>query len=438
MSEPTTDVTDPIPGLLDPFADALAIPHRPIRLVGSDGTEHRFETERIDVGSHARNDLCVEEEGVSRFHARITIAGGKVLVEDLGSMNGTFVDGVRVERAYLTAGSVLSLGHAQLTVRQDEGAVEVPLDAEPRLGRMVGGSVAMRRLYARLKKLKGKNVGVLIEGESGTGKELAAECLAEPHKPFVVVDCGALPPSLIASELFGHEKGAFTGASDRRVGAFEAAHGGTVFLDEIGELPIDLQPTLLRVLEQRSIRRVGSNESVPVDVRVIAATNRPLRREVNDGRFRADLYHRLAVVSVEMPPLRERLDDLELLAHELLEGMKVPEATLRQLTAPTSIARLRRHAWPGNVRELRNVLARAAVLGEATPTLGTPRAAPSDDFDDLDLGWSEARERALAAFERRWLERLMERHGQRVSHAAEAAGVARQYLHRLLVRHGLK
>jgi DNA-binding NtrC family response regulator len=302
----------------------------------------------------------------------------------------------------------------------------------------------MRRLFAQLVQVAGSKSTVLLEGETGTGKSAAAESvhLQSPRKdgPFVVVDCGAVPPSLLESELFGHERGAFTGAQNRRQGAFEAAQGGTLFLDEIGELPVDLQPKLLRVLETRTIKRIGSNQSLPVDVRVIAATNRDLRTEVNAGRFRADLYYRLAVVTLRLPPLRERPEDIEDIVARLLDDLEADEDARVLVTSPPALAQLRQGAWPGNVRELRNHLERCIVLRSldvsTLPLASTPEPAGATGADD-DRPYAHARQLALDEFERRYVARLLERAGGRVADAARKAGLNRTYLSRLMARHGL-
>jgi DNA-binding NtrC family response regulator len=250
----------------------------------------------------------------------------------------------------------------------------------------------------------------------------------------VVVDCGAIPDNLLESELFGHERGAFTGAERRRIGALEEASGGTVFLDEIGELATELQPSLLRVLENHSIRRVGTNRHVPIDVRVIAATNRDLRTEVNLGRFRADLYYRLAVAKIVIPPLRDRPDDLPVTVAALLEQLQVPAARAQALMTPQFLARLRHAPWPGNVRELRNYLERCLVFeDEARPLPAEPSLVPPELPP-----YARARDRALEEFERAYLLDLMQRHGGKVSAAATAAGVGRVHMYRLLRRHNIK
>jgi DNA-binding NtrC family response regulator len=271
---------------------------------------------------------------------------------------------------------------------------------------------------------------VLIQGESGTGKELAAQAIhaASPRAagPFVVVDCSALAPSLAESELFGHERGAFTGAVAARTGAFEEASGGTVLLDEIGELPLELQPKLLRALQMRQVRRVGATAYRDIDVRVVASTHRNLARMADEGTFRDDLYYRLAVVVVTLPPLRQRTEDIPLLARELARQIRPNEP----VTLDASIvAALAAYAWPGNVRELRNALERLLVLGEAPEGL-----APVSDV----LAYHDARRRALDAFERSYCRELLETSGGVVARAAERAGLSRQMLHRLLRRHGVE
>jgi two-component system response regulator GlrR len=300
-------------------------------------------------------------------------------------------------------------------------------------------------VFALLERAAASDATVLLTGETGTGKEAAAESLhaASPRRdgPFIVIDCGAIPPNLLEAELFGHEKGAFTGATAARIGAFEAASGGTIFLDEIGELSTDLQPKLLRALERREVKRIGANEHITVDVRVIAATHRDLRAEVNAKRFRADLYYRLAVVEVTLPPLRERRDDLPLVVEHLLARVPAPQRAV--LVAPAFLDHLAAHSWPGNVRELRNYLDRCLALGiELAPSPTAPAAgsAPSTSSDGVDASvpLREAREEATRRFERAYLEDLLRRHGDNLAGAARAASIDRAHLYRLLWKHGLK
>jgi DNA-binding NtrC family response regulator len=321
-----------------------------------------------------------------------------------------------------------------------------------RFGRMVGDAPVMQQLFALLERAAQSDATVLIEGETGTGKEVTAlaihEHSARKDKPFIVVDCGAIPANLLESELFGFERGAFTGAINQRDGAFEAANGGTIFLDEIGELTLDLQPKILRALEGRKIKRVGSNNYLPVDVRVIAATNRSLRREAAEKRFRSDLYYRLAVLQVKLPPLRERREDLPFLVEEVLQQLGVrdlPQSAA--IRTPEFLAKLTAYAWPGNVRQLRNYIERRVALGELVPPPGSDTSIPPmpDVANDaagpaLETGQplKLAREAWNSAFEARYLSALLAAHSDNVAAAARAAGVNRVHFYRLLWKHGLR
>ncbi len=394
------------------------------------------------IGFHESNDLVIEDPTVSRFHCEIRVDGAGARLRDLESYNGTLLDGVTVFDALLRDGSLIKLGRVTLRFELSAEQNRLPLSERTRFGGLVGRSVAMRSSFALLERAAATDFTVLIEGETGTGKGEAAEALhaasRRAKKELVVVDCGAIPANLLESELFGHEKGAFTGAAERRVGAFEEASGGTIFLDEIGELPLDLQPKLLRVLENREIRRVGSNRHQPVDVRVVAATNRDLRAEVNAGRFRPDLYFRMVVVRIPLPSLRQRPEDLPLIVEEILARMKLTAEEAAPLRTPERLAGLQGAAWPGNVRELRNHLERCLVYREPLPLEPAP-PEPSGSFAvDGHLSYAEARERALAEFERLYMEALLREHHGSVSQAAETAQVTRVHLYRLMRRHGIK
>jgi DNA-binding NtrC family response regulator len=422
-------------------AQALVRLYRVEALDGPDaGKSHVSAGERTIVGTHPSAQLVLGDRAVSRFHCEIALEEGAVLVRDLGSKNGTEVDGTRIVEAHLKSGAVIAIGQTRLRFTIGDDPVRVPVSPHERLGVLVGRSVAMRSTFALLERAAASDATVLLEGETGTGKEATAETIhqlsARKDGPLVVVDCGAVPPALLESELFGHEKGAFTGAQSARAGAFESAHQGTIFLDEIGELAGDLQPKLLRALESRAVKRVGANDYTGVDVRVVAATNRNLRAEVNAGRFRPDLYYRLAVLEVRLPPLRERKEDLPLLVGEILGRLGVrsrPEAAA--LEAPEFLSSLERHPWPGNVRELRNHVERCLALRLQVPPGGeaaAPAVAPAAETAELPF------EAARDAFERAYLERLLARHGNNVSAAARAAGIDRLKLYRLLWRHGLR
>ena len=407
------------------------------------------------IGSAAGNDLQISDETVSGFHCEIRVAADRVHVVDLGSLNGTVVDGVHVNEAFLRNGSLIRLGAAKLRFELLEGNNRLLVSERAAFGGLHGSSVPARASFALMEKAAASDATVLLEGETGTGKGQAAEAIhrasARAKKPFVVVDCGAIPANLLESELFGHEKGAFTGAQTKRAGAFEETAGGTIFLDEIGELPLDLQPKLLRAIENRHVRALGTSVYRPVDVRIIAATNRDLRAEVNQNRFRADLFFRLSVVRIVMPPLRQRPEDLELLVRQLLQRLGASDAILARFCAPDFVAGLSRSAWPGNVRELRNYLERCLVfeepmpLGEdggAGPEIAVPpslaaSAAGAASAVDPDVAYAEARRQALEAFERAYVRELLNAHGGRVSAAARAAGIGRVYLYRLMRRHGV-
>ncbi len=399
-------------------------------------------TQRVVIGSDPSADLALGDRTVSRFHCEVAIEDGRAVLRDLGSRNGTLVNGVNVLQANLDPGALLTLGDSQVRFDLDSDSVEVPLSDQSRFGLLVGQSVAMRQAFALFERAAPTDSTILLQGETGTGKEAAAESIHRQSSrrdgPFIVVDCGAIPTDLLESELFGHERGAFTGALTRREGAFEAANGGTIFLDEVGELAPELQPKLLRVLERRQVKHVGANSYQPIDVRVIAATHRNLRAEVNAGRFRSDLYYRLAVVEVRLPPLRSCPEDLPLVVDALLDGLGArqrPEA--EALRTREFIQELTRHGWPGNVRELRNHLERCLVLRDQAPIVAD---APEPTPDSINLRGSlkGERERWNRLFERRYLEGVLAMHDGNVSAAARAAGVDRMHFHRLLRRCGLR
>jgi DNA-binding NtrC family response regulator len=406
------------------------------------GRDFRAQGARAVIGTHQSADLVLTDRTVSRFHCEITYADGRFSVKDLGSRNGTWVDGVWVEKAILRSGQTLMLGHTHIRFDIGHEVVEVPLSSREHFGRMRGRSDSTRAMFALLEKAAHTDATVLLMGETGTGKEAAAEAVhsesTRANGPFVVIDCGSIPPDLIESELFGHERGSFTGAVNARQGAFEAANGGTIFLDEIGELPADLQPKLLRALERREIKRVGSNRYLPIDVRVIAATNRDLKAEVNERKFRSDLYYRLAVVEVHIPALRERPADIPVLVDSILEshgGIEKPEAA--PLRSPQFLASLARHSWPGNVRELRNHVERCLALRQQLPVTGSAHAQ-RPELIDLNQPFREARDAWTKLFERRYLETALERTRNNVTEAARAAGIDRMYFYRLLWRHRLR
>jgi DNA-binding NtrC family response regulator len=407
------------------------------------------EGDELRIGSHPSNDVVLQDPLVSRFHCRLSRGESGWTITDNGSLNGTQVDGVRVRDADLPRpGCRIELGRTVLHLRElgSEAIEEVPTWS--RFGELYGESLTMRQLFGTLNRVAQSESTVLIEGESGTGKELAATEIARrgPRQgaAFIIVDCSAISPNLIESELFGHTKGAFTGADKNRMGAFEAANGGTIFLDEIGEMPLDMQPKLLRALEAREIRRTGENEPRKIDVRVIAATNRRLEREVNRGRFREDLFFRLSVVTVRMPPLRKRVTDLPLLVQVILQSMNAEE--MIHLFTPEVLADMQAHDWPGNVRELRNYVERTVVLERAAPTsqrgdtesMLPPERSVRASSIDLEVPFKVAKDEVISAFERQYLKSLLEWSGGNVSKAARRAKMDRMYLYRLLQRYELR
>ena len=406
------------------------------------GQSAESSSDRCSIGFHPSNDLNIEDPTVSRFHCEIRTDGTGARVLDLNSRNGTILDGVLVKDAFLRSGSLLNLGRVAVRFDFVNEANRLPLSDKTEFFGMYGSSVAMRTAFALMERAAVTDLTVLLDGETGTGKGKAAEAIhrasRRAEKPFMVVDCGAIPANLLESELFGHEKGAFTGATDKRLGAFEEASGGTIFLDEIGELPQDLQPKLLRVLESLEIRRVGSNYHKKVDVRVIAATNRDLRAEVNNARFRSDLYFRLAVVRIQLPSLRQRPEDIPLLLEQMLKATGANASQSAALRTPEFKNTLQRSAWPGNVRELRNYIERCLVFQDALPAPDASPSAQNAVAVDARLSYQEARRRALDDFERCYLEALLRLHQGKVSSAATAADVDRVYLYKLLRRHNIK
>jgi two-component system response regulator GlrR len=432
---------------LDPttaVADAREIRFPRYRLTVIDGPDRELSIDgggsELAIGTAPANAVVLTDPAVSRHHVAITPAPRGHLVRDLGSTNGTTINGVAIERAYLSPGAVIAIGQSRLRFDPLGGEDRAALSSDPRWGRALGASLAMRRMFAVLPRLAESDATILLEGETGTGKGLFAEAIHEASPratgPFVVLDCGAIPPTLIESELFGHEKGAFTGAAAARIGGFEAARGGTVFLDEIGELPLDMQPKLLRAIEDRVVKRVGGNEPVRLEIRIVAATNRDLRSEINQGRFRSDLYYRLNTFRLRIPPLRERRDDIALLvAHfyrQLSPGGEPPPAEL--------IADLVRHDWPGNVRELRAAVERAVLLGDPAvwSALSGDAPAPVEDSRSGEgMSFRAAKERAVAGWERGYVRDLIARHDGNLSRAARAVRMDRNHLRELLRRHGV-
>lgn len=408
------------------------------------GKSHLLERGSLILGSHPEVDFVLKDKKVSRRHVELQLVHDGIRVKDLDSRNGVSVHSLKVKDAVVAVGSVIKVGDTFIQLSAVEKAATI--DAQNRFGSLRTQSPSLSKVFGLLARASLSNCTILLEGETGVGKDVLAKTIHDESKregPRIVFDCSAIPATLIASELFGHKKGAFTGASTDRAGVFEEAAGGTVFLDEIGELPLDLQPMLLRALENREIRRVGEAKSRSIDVRVVAATHRELKKEVEAGRFREDLYYRLAVVRVEIPPLRKRLADIPILVDTLLKRF----GTNAQLSV-SDLALMQSYDWPGNVRELKNVLEKSAAL--SMPGAFTLLAPQSDDdvganidekavdFGDDARPYKEAKNDLLRRFEEHYIRQLVERHDGNIAAASRDAGIDRNYIYRLMKRYGIE
>jgi DNA-binding NtrC family response regulator len=429
-------------------AHGLVIPA--IELVVIDGPSRGARARVKDgfarVGSAPGSDLSLSDFTVSRVHCEIRVQPGGIEIKDCGSTNGTFVEGVNIRDAEVQTGAVVRVGRSVFRIEAVGGNSVVPISDRDSFGELVGASLEMRQVYAILERVAATNATLLIGGETGTGKDVAARSLhaASPRAsgPFVPVDCGAIPENLFESELFGHVRGAFSGAVSDRQGVFEEAHGGTLFLDEVGEMPLSVQSKLLRAIETRSVRRVGGNTERPVDVRIVAATNRPLAVCANQGTFREDLYYRLAVVEVTLPPLRARTEDIPRLAAHFFRRFAGTTAPLPD----AFVAMLLRRSWRGNVRELRNFIERSVSLGSIHDAQG--QAAPGDALASLPstveslvplhLPLKDARQAWTSSFESVYVRSMLKKTGGNLTHAAELAGVNRRFMQRLLGRLGIR
>ena len=403
----------------------------------ADGEHERAVAGSMTLGSAGEVDIVVADRAVSRIHAEVEPRSDGLWVCDLGSRNGTYVRDVRIDSGRVPHEAAIKVGETEIVVSYEPEPLKAAAWSAEHFGPLVGKSLVMRRLFAQLAKVAPSDASAIISGETGTGKELVARALHDrsPRKggPFIIVDCAALPESLIEAELFGHEKGAFTGASQARVGALEAAAGGTVFLDEIGELPLTVQPKLLRALESRQVSPLGNSRHRPIDVRFVAATHRDLRLMVNEGSFREDLYFRIAVLMLDVPPLRERLDDIPLLVAHLAGSALAADRAL--------VDKLTRRSWRGNVRELRNVLERVSALGVDDALRPPAPSAAAPDARRVPISFTapyrEVRQRWLDYFERHYFAELLARHDRDVRAAAREAGVDRTYVYRIIKRHDL-
>ena len=411
------------------------------------GEQVSLFTGQITIGSAPSCELVLSDKAVSRRHATATLEGESVVVRDLGSTNGSFIHGSRFREIEISFGTELTLGKTVIKFLPDEEVLEPEELQVDSYGQLVGGDTRMRRLFTLLNDVAPSDATVLIEGETGTGKELIAEELHYHSRratgPYIVFDCGAVPGDLIESELFGHVTGAFTGAVADRKGAFAEAHGGTIFLDEIGELPLEMQPSLLRALDKRMVRRVGASQYEKIDVRVIAATNRNLREEVATKAFREDLYFRLAVIRLTVPPLRDRGHDIDrLIDHFIAHFQRLLPGDKKLRITDQDRARLHRYSWPGNVRELRNIIERACVLAKGeTLDLHDTVVAEADTAPPLnvrtDLPFKEAKGQLVEHFEREYIVDLLKRHRMNLSAASREARMDRKHLRELSRKYGL-
>jgi DNA-binding NtrC family response regulator len=407
------------------------------------GKRFPVEQERFVVGKGKGADLLLPDPTVSRNHLEILTQGDTFLIRDLDSTNGTSVDGTRIKEAFLAPGSRISVGNAELIFQAFYESPGPDLQESEEFGGLIAAAPAMKSIMGLLRRAATLGTTVVLRGETGVGKSALARALHDEgprsNGPFVVFDCGSVPPTLIESELFGAEKGAFTGAVQSRPGAFEQAHGGTLFLDEIEELPLELQPKLLRVLEEKEVRRLGATKPIALDLHIITASKTDLPTAVNEGRFRADLYYRIAVIDVEVPPLRDRPEDLPLLCDHFLDESQGSESWDR--LTPALREQFESYAWPGNLRELRNVLERLQCIGHEDSPVADGAAVVRSPGQPLALDWNrpfkEAKEDLVDTFEQEYLKRLLERSGGAIAPAAREAGLNRKYFYDLLEKHGL-
>jgi DNA-binding NtrC family response regulator len=428
-------------------ADRLAAQQFHLVLLDTEraGTVYPLSGEELRIGKAPENDVVIDHPTVSRNHLVVRRMGDRFLVQDLDSTNGTFLDGAQVREAYLRPGALLEVGDVRLRFSPQVAPVQIDPSAEDRLGDLVGRSVPMRQIFALLQRISSTDSTILLVGETGVGKGAAAKAI---HKlsprapgPLVVFDCASVSDSLIESELFGHEKGAFTGAVSQRIGCLERAHGGTLFLDEIDDLALDLQPKLLRAIEDREFRRLGASSPVSFDARIVVASKKDLWAETQAGRFREDLYFRLSVFTVSLPPLRDRKEDIPLLVDAFAgEGLwaRLPEKVREQFLG---------HTWPGNVRELRNALERARHMADIPELAGDgllrefTRETPAVEGDSLPVEFTgpfkACKDELIRAFEKEYLTRLLGRTKGNIARAAREAELDRKHLYSLLHKYGL-
>ena len=441
-----------------------SLTYRRCRIAVTEGPDvgRRLETEKdlIRIGAQDDNDLMIRDPAVSRYHLEVHKRDGEYVIVDNGSTNGTFVGSLRVKEAVIRRRGEIQVGDSTLLFEPLETELVFEPSGAERCVDLVGRSVPMREIYTVIDRVAPTELTILVTGETGTGKELVARALHTKSRrsggPFVTLDCSALPPTLIESALFGHERGAFTGADQAYAGVFERAHGGTLFLDELGELPVELQPKLLRALERGEIQRLRGDSTIRVNVRVIGATNRDLQQMVEAATFRGDLYYRLAVIRLALPALRERTGDIPLIVEEFFRrhGNELIDTGVRaRRVGPGAMAALSRYHFPGNVRELMNILRRAAVFAAgdeitvadlpeevtsgAGPASAAPEVASTMPMPDASVPFKDAKATVLDAFERQYLQDLLGRHNHNISKAAREAGIDRRHLYRLLDKYAI-
>ncbi len=408
------------------------------------------------IGKREGNDLILDEKTVSRNHLEIVQNENSYILKDLDSTNGTTINDIRVKEAYLSPGDIIRVGTIRIEFIAFDEKVQIEPSTRQEFGPLIGRSRKMRQIFSILEKISPTNATVLVEGETGTGKDVVAQAIHQfsprKAKPFVVFDCSSVAPNLIESELFGHVKGSFTGAVATRRGAFEEANGGTIFLDEIGEMTPELQPKLLRALEQRVVKKVGSNDTMPIDVRVICATNKNLKKEVSENRFRQDLYYRLSVVKINLPPLRERPDDIPFLIEKFLTSGKFNTTDDGQIKVTRveddALKMLTRYQWPGNIRELSNILERVVPLVAKNAITGKDVSYIFEEMEneeeatermsvDMGLPFKEAKQKIVESFEKDYLAALLRRNNYNISKTAREAGIDRKHIRNLLKKYGI-
>ena len=404
------------------------------------GKSRFFKKRNVIVGTDKSADLVLSDPTVSHRHFSIAFDGVGLKIKDLDSRNGTIIGNLRVLEAYLTENSIITAGDTRIRLLFRKERVKIPVVEGFRFGNMVGRSFLMREVFARMKRAADSDITVLLVGESGTGKELAASALHElggrRDRPFVVFDSTAVAKELAESELFGHVRGAFTGATSDRTGAVRKADKGTLFLDEIGDLPMELQSMLLRLIEHREVKPVGTDRYIKVDTRIIAATNRNLKEMVQKGTFREDLYFRLAVLQIEMPPLRNRMEDLPLIVDSLLEEISQRYKTPVSKLSKEDLDLLGTYSWPGNIRELKNHLEAMVIMGEQLFKPNQNNAfsqAGNGGFQSLEsLPYRRAKETLIRSFDEYYFTRLLEKTNGNITKAAEIAGVHRKTVEYIL------